>query len=284
MTGRCLTQEQADEYALGVLDHDVETEIAAHLRDCDTCLAMVESSKRLAAALALTVPIVRTPGRVRRRVLFATGIFVPGRVGRILRFAPAAAALAAIVVAIAAFSGMLSVRGQVSDLQDENSALKAQMENVRTQEVELLALTERLSETERRADALQIAANGDRELLVAMMSPQNDVAAVISREPNSSSIGTLVWDEEQKKVWFVASRLRTLGPNETYQLWVNSEGNFYSLGTFNADTSGFARYQAIVPQGLRTYEYAVVTIERAGGAERRSGDSVFVADLLGLRR
>lgn len=284
MTGHCLTQEQADEFALGVLEPDVEAEIAAHLRDCDTCLGMVESSRRLASALALTVPIVRTPARVRRRVLFTTGIFSPGRAGAAMRFAPAAAGLAAIIVAIAAFTGMLSVRGQVADLRNENSALKAQMENVRTQEVELLALTQRLSETERRADALQVAANGDRELLLAMMSPNNDVAAVISREPNSAAIGTLVWDEEQKKVWFVASRLRALSPNETYQLWVNSEGNFYSLGTFNADPSGFARYQAIVPQGLRTYEYAVVTIERAGGSERRSGDSVFVADLLGLRR
>jgi len=284
MTGHCLTQEQADEYALGVLEPDVESEIAAHLRDCDSCLAMVESSKRLAAALALAVPTVRTPARVRRRVLFATGIFTAGRAGQALRFAPAAAGLAAIIVAIAAFTGMLSVRGQVSGLREENSALKSQMETVRTQEVELLALTYRLTQTERRADALQQAANGDRELLVAMISPQNDVAAVISREPNSPAIGTLVWDEEQKKVWFVATRLRVLSANETYQIWVNSEGNFYSLGTFNADASGFARYQTIVPQGLRTYDYAVVTIERAGGSERRSGDSVFVADLLGLRR
>jgi anti-sigma-K factor RskA len=284
MTGRCLTQEQADEYALGVLEPDVESEIAAHLRDCDACLAMVESSKRLAAALALAVPLVRTPPHLRRRVLFSTGIFTPGRLGRALRFAPAAAGLAAVFVAIAAFTGMVSVRGQIEELRDQNSTLKSQMESVRTQEVELLALTHRLNETERRADALQQAANGDRELLVAMMSPQNDVAAVISREPNSPAIGALVWDEEQKKVWFVASRLRILSTNETYQLWVNSDGNFYSLGTFSSDGSGFARYQTVVPQGLRSYEYAVVTIERAGGSERRSGDSVFVADLLGLRR
>ncbi len=47
---------------------------------------------------------------------------------------------------------------------------------------------------------------------------------------------------------------------------------------------GFARYQAVVPEGITSYESAVVTIERAGGSPVREGPTVFfVWDLSRLK-
>ena len=110
------------------------------------------------------------------------------------------------------------------------------------------------------------------------------MADVIAVNDSEQAIGRFVWDSAQKKVWFLANRLQSLAAGQTYQLWVNAGGRYFSLGTFNSDASGFARLTAIVPQGLKSYESAVVTIESAPGAPERSGPSVFVTDLSRIRK
>jgi anti-sigma-K factor RskA len=266
-----LTQEQADEYAIGALEPEVERIVALHVADCERCRDNIHASERLAASLALSVPLRKTPATLKRKVLLSTGIVRPGPIARIIRFVPAAAALAAVFVAIGAFTGMVSVRGQISDLRVQNTDLKTQIDDALSQKVEIAALTRRLSAEEKTSTELRQSAKGDRDLLLALLSPDSDVAEVISVDQNASAIGRLVWDEEQKRVWFVANKLPERPVGETYQIWVNSGGKYHSLGTFNSDGNGFARYETIVPLGLKSYESAVVTIERAGGAAERSG-------------
>ncbi len=284
MTDRCLSQEEADEFAIGSLDAVAEAEIAAHLGACAACLQLVRVSQQVASALAFAVPSHRSPSRLRRRTFLAAGVERPRMLTRVLGAGRAVAAVAAVVIAVAALAGMLTVRAQVHDLQQENTDLSVQVNDALSQKIEILALTHRLNDEERRSAELQQAARGDRDLLLALLSPESDVAEVFAVEQSAYSLGRLVWDGGQKKVWFVASRLRPLGEGETYQLWASSGGKYHSLGTFNADASGFARHEAIVPQGLESYESAVVTIERAGGAPERTGASVFVADLSRFRR
>lgn len=283
MTRPCLTQEVADEFAIGSLAPAAESELAGHLRECEPCLELVRAAQRVAATLALSVPPAKPPSGLRRRTFVAAGVARPGLAGRLLRYGSAAAGVAAALIAVGAFTGMVAVRGQVRDLRQQNTDLGTQVEDLLSQKIEILALTRRLSDEERTSSELQEAARGDRDLLLAMLSPEADVAEVFSVEPGASSIGRLVWDRDQKKVWFVASQLRALSSGETYQIWASAGGKYHSLGTFNAEPTGFARYETVVPQGLETYESAVVTIERAGGAPERTGSSVFVADLSRLR-
>ncbi|MCC6381010.1 MAG: anti-sigma factor [Dehalococcoidia bacterium] len=198
--------------------------------------------------------------------------------------ATAGAGAAAVFVAIAAFTGMISVRGQINDLRKENVALQDQIRDALSQKIEIAALTQRLSEEERPSSELRSATRSDRDLLLAIMSPDSDTAEVFGVNDYASALGRLVWDEQQRRLWFIASRLPALPEGQTYQIWVSSGGRYASLGTFNSDASGFARYETLVPQGLKSYESAVVTIERAGGAPERSGQSAFVTDLSRLRR
>lgn len=93
----------------------------------------------------------------------------------------------------------------------------------------------------------------------------------------------MVWNPDQKRVWFIADNLPVRPANETYQLWVSEGGSYESLGTFQPDATGFARYSASVPEGMTGYDACVVTIEKAGGAPERSGPSVFAADLSRFR-
>lgn len=279
-----ITQEEADEYAIGALDFDLVRMVALHLAECAICRETVRDAERVAAIFALAAPQRRAPKRLRQRVMRSAGLERAGPLRRVVIVAQAAAGIAAVFVAIAAFTGMVSVRGQVGDLRDKNDHLQTQIDDALSQKVEIAALTRGLDEAERNSDQLKRAAQEDRNLLLALMSPKSDVADVFTKDESATSIGRLVWDEDQKRVWFVASDLAQRPKGETYQLWANSGGKFYSLGVFAPDASGFARYQTTVPQGLKSYESAVVTIERAGGSNERSGPSVFVADLSGLRR
>ena len=279
-----LSQEQADEFAIGSLEPELERPIALHVAECGACRDLVRAAERVAAALALGVPPRRAPHRLRKRVWASAGLQGPGIFHRLATIAPAAAGIAASIVAIAAFTGMVSVRGQIHDIRQRNANLQDQIDSTLSQKVQIAALVQRVSEEERTSTELRQAARADHDLFVAMMSPESDIAEVLSVDPGASAVGRLIWDNEQKRVWFVASQLPRRPTGETYQVWVSSGGRYFSLGTFNSDESGFARYDTTLPQGLQRYETAVVTIERSGGAPERSGNAVFVTDLSRLHR
>jgi anti-sigma-K factor RskA len=279
-----ITQEQADEYAIGALPGAAEREIGLHLVECTPCRARVQAAERVAAALSLGLGLKKPPRRLRGRVFASAGITRPSLLSRAFRYSRAVAGIAAVFVAIAAFTGMVSVRGQIRGLNNQNDRLQTQINDALSQKVEIAALTQRLTEEERTSADLRLSARADRDLLLAMMSPESEVAELYARDQASVAIGRLIWDREQKKVWLVANRLSPRPRGETYQLWINSAGRWISLGTFNSDASGFVRFDAVVAADLQSYESAVVTIERAGGAAERSGPSVFVADLSRVKR
>lgn len=282
MPAEHITQEQADEYAIGALEPRLERAIALHLAECPACRDIVRDAERLAATLALSAPSRRASRRLRRRVWTGAGIARPTLLQRGLRVAPAAAAVAAVFVAAAAFTGMVSVRGEVNDLRAENVNLKGEINDALNQRVEIAALTERLVQAEAASFKQQEATRSDRELMLAMMSPESDTADVNATPGNDPAIGRLIWDEKQKKVWFVANRLPQRPSDETYHIWVATEGKYVSLGTFNTDATGFARVERTLPEGISQYEQAIVTIESAA-AEAKGGNAVFVASLWGLR-
>ena len=280
MPGEHISQEQADEYAIGSLEPVLERAIALHLAECAACRDIVHDSERLTAKFALSTPLRRSPSRLKGRVLSAAGIRRPSPLQRAVTIGRAAAGVAAVFVAVAAFTGMVWMRSEVSDLHDDNADLRLQIDQALAQEVEIAALTRKIDDQEKAAARLEDAATGDQDLIVALMSEKSKVAEVISADEDASAIGRLVWDGGQKKVWFVASDLPQRPAGETYQLWVVSGGRYVPMGTFQSDEKGFARYYTVVPEGIDSYESAVVTIERAGGSPTREGPTVFfVLDL-----
>ncbi len=284
MPGEHITQEQADEFAIGSFEPVLERAISLHLAECAACRGIIRDSERLAATFAMSTQLRRPPPRLRRRVFMAAGITGPGPLSRVMVFGRAVAGIAAVFVAVGAFTGMVWVRGQLQDLRQQNADLQAQFDDTLSQKVELAALTRQLDDQKVAAVELEEQARGDQELQVALLSNNTKVADVISVDEHANSIGRLVWDGDQKRVWFVASSLPKRPAGETYQIWANSGGKYYSLGTFEPDKDGFARHQTAVPEGITSYETAVVTIERAGGSPVREGPTVFfVWDLSRLK-
>jgi hypothetical protein len=278
-----LNQEQADEFSIGAMDESAAEAVAAHIAVCAPCARIVADSDRVAAALLLGIPRTPPPPRLRRRVFRSAGILKPGPLLWGARLATAGAGIAAILVAVASFTGMVSVRGQIRDLQADNVRLDSELQEALSQRVEIAALTLKLDDQARESAELQSAARLDRDLLIALLSPDSEVAEVFPVDSDLFAIGRLIWDPEQRRVWFVASRLPRLVDGETYQLWVQSEGTYVSLGTFNSDATGLARFQALVPQGVDGYDFALVTLE-TGASSELSGKTLFVADLSKFRR
>src|SRR5687767_6649493 len=62
-------KDDASAYALGSLDPGDRASFEAHLAECDECAAEVRSLRRVAAALARTVPQRVPPPELRRRIL-----------------------------------------------------------------------------------------------------------------------------------------------------------------------------------------------------------------------
>jgi anti-sigma-K factor RskA len=283
MTPPHLTQELADEYAVGGMDPAAASAISRHIEECESCRVMLAESQELASSLAFSVGIRPPPLPLRERVLGRVGILQHGRARRIVRLATAGAGVAAVIVAIAALVGFVSLRSQVSDLRAQNDALSSKLDDVQSQKVQIAALSQRLSEQEQTASTLSEDARSDQDLLLALMSPQSDVATLYATNDSTSAVGRLVWDAQQKRVWFVAVNLAPLPSNELYELWVESNGHYVSLGAFASDSTGFARYETWVPEGLQGYDSVVVTIERLTSDDNSPGPSVFAANLTQLK-
>lgn len=271
---------QADEYAIGALEPDLEQAIRLHISNCRDCAEIVADAELVAARYALTAPLRPAPLSMREDVMVAAGINKPKFVRRLPGIFQAAAGIAAVFIAVAALAGMFVMRGQVRDLQHENLALQNRIDDIDSAEVEIFALSERVNQAESTTSELQAAAQRDSELLGALLSPDSQIADVTTMRGNSS-LGRLVWEADQSRVWFWAQRLRPLPEHQTYQLWLIADGQYVSLGTFNADATGKATYRRFVAEGLDRYDAAVVTIETRDGEPQRQGDPVFfVARLL----
>lgn len=274
-----ISPEQADEYAIGSLEPELEKFVQLHIRDCPSCAELVADAELVAANFALTAPLRRAPLSMRDDVMVGAGISRPTLVSRLPSVLQAVAGIAAVAIAVAALVGMFLMRSQVHDLRNDNAALESRVADIASQDVEIFLLTQRLNQAESTTTELQAAAERDNELLAALLSPNSQVAQVTTTRGNSS-VGRFIWEDDQSRIWFVAQRLPKLPENQTYQIWLRSNGKYVSLGTFNADDSGSVMFRRFVSEGLDSYDAAVVTIETRGGSPQREGESVFyVANL-----
>lgn len=275
-SGGHISQEMADEFAIGSLEQEMERLVALHAAECGDCREIIFEAERVAATFGMGAPRASAPPNLKKKVMVRAGLRRPGAMHYVARLTPMAAGLAAIIVAAAAFTGMLSLRSQVADLKSENLVLRDDIRDVASQEVQIYAATQRLSETEAKLQRLEVSSAADRQLLAAMMSPESKFADVTPQVDAGSPIGRLIWEEDQERLWFVAQKLPQLRNGQTYQLWVDIDGDWHSLGTFNSDAQGTATYVRTVPGGLGRYASAVITIETIGGSPSREGQAIFL--------
>ncbi len=251
-----ITQDDADEYVLGVLDPDAESRIALHAATCDECQALVDEATAVSGQLALAAPPHPAPPMLKLRVLREAGIAPQPAWRRALRYARPAAAAAVIVIAIGALAGVIALQSQVNGLKDDNSALRAQVQGASK------------------------GANSGTALVAALLSPGSVMAPITSTAAGAAPAGRLIWNDQQKKCWLVFDKLPALPATETYQLWASSaDGTMWSLGTFSTSATGAVQYTATVGNDIAEYSSAIVTVEHAGGSDQPTVPAKYHADL-----
>lgn len=256
--GGHLSQGQADEFALGTLAPPETPRIEAHLSGCASCQALVDDALGISGQLALAVPSNPAPAGLKHRVLSSAGLVRQPAWRRVAHRLPMALAAAAAVLAIAALGGFFVVRAQVDDLRHQNKQLQAQLESTRQQQ---------------RADA------ANNSLVAALVSPGSVMAPIMPANASGIAAGRLVWNDQQAKCWLVIDKLPALPPGETYQLWAESDGTFWSLGTFSTSATGLVAYTAHVSHDIADYNRAAITVEKAGGSTTMTGQPIYWADL-----
>jgi anti-sigma-K factor RskA len=241
----------AGAYVLGSLDADERTAFEAHLSTCAECAAEVRSLRRVADALAHSVP-QRTPSPdLRQRVLDSIAATPAARVssGGSTSSGPNVtwlllAAMLVLVVGIGAYAVRLQT--QANRLQTQSAQLQTEASQLQTQVASLQATMGVLA----APDLVRI------ELAGQPAAPQ--------------ATGRALWSRQRGMV-FTASSLPPLPAGQVYQVWVVTGPAPVSAGLLTPDAAGGGTTYYSTPADIAPPTAIAVTIEPAGGLPAPTG-------------
>ena len=248
-----------EEYALGQLGSEQQSEVDAHVRDCATCAEALREINEALALLAESVPPIQPPSALRTRVLASVANerqertrahSTTGSPSGFQQWAWLATA-AAIVVSV----------GLAATLYRSESERRALSQDVQRATAETTNLRERLQRFSSQTDlALSILTAADmREL---SLGGRENAVATAARAYWSPTRGLLV----------VADRLPAPPPGRIYQVWVIESGQPVSAGLLGDQTEGRGMLVAPPPrQGGGAAVTVAVTDEPPGGLAAPSG-------------
>jgi anti-sigma-K factor RskA len=244
-------QTLAAGFVLGALDPEERRRFEAHARGCQACSDEVRSLRRVADALARTVPQFSPPPELRARVLSsATGLTLhdvraplsrPSRSGWL-------AMAAALILAVGAGGYALRLQSRVATLET------------------------RLDEAESRAAAAESAtrvarrtADEAQTALGVLAAPDLVRIDLAGGKPAPSSSARAMWSRQRGMV-FTATNLPPLPPGRVYQVWVVAGQTPISAGLVSLDASGGTMAYFATPPDIAPPTAVAVTLEPAGGS------------------
>ena len=249
MTSR-LDNEHVDEllglYALDVADESERAAVEAHLPACARCRALLDGYQESVHRLPNMLPLMSPPLRVRagllralphRGRLNASRLWVAGGVG----------VAASLVVGVALGVGIVAL--QLGDQVKETRAETAKLEEMMRQE----------------RVVSYWAASPDTEVLVLKATTEGDRSYAMLMGPSSGRFAVLV-----------AGGMKKLGPGRAYQLWLTTDGQRASGGTFMVDESGWAQLQLRPQAPVEELHGVGITEEPEGGSPRPTTEPVLV--------
>lgn len=240
-------------YAMHGASPDELARIAEHIPSCTGCRAELERIQADLAAVALTVPQVNPPARVRETLLRE----IQEQKAEQLGAAPAsgmfsrqrwwsAVYVAALLLAIAA--GLLWT---------ENARLRFQLTALRKTVHEQQVLHGQDQAALDWATQMKAMLNSREAMRVTM------VAGPVKPQPRAQ----VIYSHQQGRLLLIASDLRPLPPKMAYELWLMpKDGAPMACGTFKPDASGNATMlHGQMPVGMQAKAFAL-TLEPEEGS------------------
>jgi anti-sigma-K factor RskA len=237
-------------YALGILEAEEATAIAAHLARCPVCQEELAGFQQTTADLSAAVRQVAPPDHLKtklRRALAADA--TEGATAQPLRSAAPKAAAPTAARKAARGSWQHNVRAWLSGPAWRPLALAL---------LAMIALTLLISPREASAPGV------DAITMVGTEAAPDAYAVVVLGSHYDRTIGTLIVDH-----------LEPLGAGQQYQLWL-SNGERISGGVFDVGEDGYGSMTIRAPEDLDTYRFGV-TIEPAGGSPGPTGERVLAS-------
>lgn len=249
-------------YVLGALDTAERRVFEAHLAGCEQCRGEVRSLRRVADALAVSVP-QRTPGpELRARVLSSilgtaappASVAVPHLHDR--RAPPAwlpLAAMLALTVGLGAYAWQLhgrlsALEGRVADAEQRAAVAESQAADAR-----------------REAGAAQLA-------MAVFAAPDVARIELAGLEPAPTASARALWSRDRGMV-FTTANLPVLPAGRVYQVWVlTATTPPLSAGLVRPDAGGRAATVFATPADIPPPVAVAVTMEPEGGVPSPTGD------------
>jgi len=260
MNGHPQFDEDFDLYALGALDAQERAGMQSHLEGCIACSEKLAEARRRLALAALSVPEVRPPEHIKRRLMDRihreSAAAIPSvREQKPSRFAlwlqPAFAWTCAACIAVVA-----------SILAFHNSRLQQTLDAEHQQML-----------------ALQNSAAHDRTVS-SLLTGSDTQRVLLTQAADSSRPEARVYYHPSRGMLFYATNLPVAPNDRVYQLWlVPSQGSPISAGVFQPNPKGEASIilptLPTLPPGVTAKAFAV-TLEPAGGVPQPTGPKILV--------
>jgi hypothetical protein len=246
----------APSMALGALEPDDAAFVREHLATCRRTHPELRDAMALAAAIGWAMPDEDLPSpALRERVLADARTesaisAVPSPSARRSAVPWRGIAAGAGAIAAAAVVGVAILGGQVGALRAELDAARRDLVTRNADLDEARAWIERAVAT--GANAYFMDGEGEGALASFMLVVEDDAAGAV----------------------LLMSGLPPLEDDETYELWVERDGQIIGVGTFSPDPSGIAA--VAIDASLAGIRHAMITIEPAGGSAQPDTDDVIM--------
>jgi len=258
-------------YALGALDGEELREFEAHLKTgCPLCGQQIQEFAELIASIPEALPNVRPSPDSRERLLerldrefpnrgvvefklAAKGL--PGSPGRRRGWLPWACAVAAGLALVVSLTRVSSLNRGLAEQQER---LNQQLEQLKT---------------------LQRLLSNEKEVTQFITRPGVKVTPLAGTDKSPQAAGQILWNAQEKKALFYASRLPSPPEGKTYQLWIIANDKPFNAGIFSVDPQGNGFLKVpLLAEADKAQKFAV-TLEPAGGVPQPTGDMHLLGSL-----
>ncbi len=300
--------ELLDSYVLGALDPREREEVERHLAGCADCEIQLSEAGELAVQMAYSVPPLVAPDRVKAGLFeriersgpIAAGPHRSSGVMDMLRamggFWRASAGYAGVAMAagfaVAVIVGGVWFNDRLDTVRQENSVLKARLDDVEAMESELTSVindhVEVLSEDQHSLATMVKEMSESEGEMMDMIKDQQDMAYMLaspdklvsvltstSQAPaatGSEARGLIIFEGEGGSAFLTTRQLPANEIGSLYRVWLVRHGFRHDAGVFSVDPTGYGQ-AVIIPVGSWD-EIEAIEITAVN-----SGESVLQGDL-----
>lgn len=272
-------REDLEGYALGVLEHDREHEVEAHLADCDECTAIVRDYQHALDRLTLAVPLYRAHPRLKQRIMGGAAGFRPAAIPGVLRRSWVMTAAAVVVVgfAMGAIVWATALSLEVSSLKERNSNLEAMSELDAEQRAAILKVQSELNSARNQQQEMSTTLDEYATLIKVALDPDLIPTELRGTEPlaNANASCSYVWSTKQSLGALTCKNLPSTAMSLTYELWATKGGSTVALGSFDPRIDGSASLLVTIPNWAPGPVTSLwVTLESDGGGRDKPSSQV----------